>query len=203
MKWHDAVHLFGQLGSVLEKPNHEYVFTAGGLQHVMRRPHAKDLTSEEIRDLRHLLASAEAGAAPAAAVPALDLLIVMDHHEAKIFAADLPAQGAAAADIRPYDPHGFLHHLVHKDQPQERGQRAHEDATFYERIAQACTGAVRIVIIGHGTGKSDAADHLVAYLAKHHAAASRKILCELTADLSHLTTPQLLAMAREALARTA
>jgi hypothetical protein len=205
LKWHDVIHLFEQLGSVTEKPNHEYVFAAGDVQHIMRRPHSKDVTSEEIRDLRHFLADSvpQDGLAtaetPSGPIQALNILIVIDHHEARVFAADLPAQGATELDIRPYDPHHYLRHLRHKDQDRERGQRAHEDATFYERIAQAAAVAQRIVVIGRGAGKSDAARHLAEYLAKHHVETSQKIVCELTADLSHITDPELLAMAREAL----
>jgi len=207
LKWHDVIHLFEQLGSVTEKPNHEYVFAIGDLQHVMRRPHSKDVTPEEMRDLRHFLADSVVPAEPptgtaSGIVQALDLLIVIDHHEARIFAADMPAQGAAQQDVRPYDPYHYLHHLTHKDQDRERGQRAHEDATYYERIAQVALRAQRLIIIGRGTGKSDAAHHLVEYLAKNHADLSKKVFCELTADLSHISEPELLAMAREALGRS-
>jgi hypothetical protein len=207
LKWHDVIHLFERLGSVSEKPNHEYVFVIGEAQHVLRRPHSKDLTPEEIRNLRHFLAAnvvsvglAFAGL-PALPIPAPDLLVVIDHHEARIFRANLPVQGASEQNIRPYDPHHFLHHLTHKDQPRERGQRAHEDATYYDRIAQALVTARRFVIIGHGTGKSDAAHHLLEYLAKHHFETSQKLLCELPADLSHITEPALFALAREAFDR--
>jgi hypothetical protein len=207
LKWHDVVHLFERLGSVSEKPNHEYVIVIGDAQHVLHRPHSKDLTPEEIRNLRHFLV-ATAGPAglatagpPSLPIPAPDLLVVIDHHEARIFSADLPAQGTTQQDIRPYDPHHFLHHLTHKGQPRERGQRAHEDATYYDRIAQAVATARRIVIVGHGTGKSDAAHHLVEYLAKHHSETSQKLLCALTVDLSHITEPELFALAREAFDR--
>jgi len=200
LKWHDVVHLFETLGAAMEKPNHEYVLTIGEATLVMRRPHSKDLTSEEIRDLRHFLAAP--GAADGNASDAApDLLIVSDHQEAKIYAANLPARATTQENIRPYDPHHFLHHLTHKDQPREQGQRAHEDATFHERIAEAAAQAGRIVVIGSGAGKSDAADHLIAYLAKHHADVSKQIIGNLRADLSHTTAPQLLAMAREVLAR--
>jgi hypothetical protein len=207
LKWHDVIHLFGELGSVAEKPNHEYIFSVGGAQQVFRRPHTKDLTSEEIRDLRHFLAGSvaaietEASVIESAAAHATDLMIVMDHHDARIFNIESLAPGESKRDIRPYDPHHFLHHLTHKDQPRERGQRPHEDATFYERIAQAAVNAQRIIIIGRGTGNSDAAHHLLEYLREHHTETSEKILCELTADLSHITEPELLAMGQDAMAR--
>ena len=39
----------------------------------------------------------------------------------------------AYEEIKPYDP--LLHHLTHKDQSRQQGQRAPEDSTFYDRIA--------------------------------------------------------------------
>ena len=129
------------------------------------------------------------------------LLLVMDHHEAKIYRLDEDKANAAEPVIRPHDPHGFLHHLKHKDQGQERGQRAHEDPAFYGHIAEALKPAGRIVIIGHGTGKSNAAHHLVEYLGKHHHEISRNLTVEEDVDVAGATVPQLLALGRKALAR--
>jgi hypothetical protein len=202
LKWRDVVHLFEILGSVTETPNHEYVLVVGEGQHVMRRPHSKDLTAAEIMALRHFVSAnvkvPRRGDAVADDVTGLDMLVVIEHHEARIFVVELAGDDPDKHVIRPYDPHHFLHHLTHKDQSRERGQRAHEDATFYERIAQAVVAAARIVVIGRGTGKSDAADHLVAYFRDHHTEISNKVLCALTTDLSHITEPQLLAMGRDA-----
>lgn len=57
LRWQDAVHLhlFETLGTVAEKANNEYLFVTDEANHFMRRPHLKDLTSEEIRELRHFL----------------------------------------------------------------------------------------------------------------------------------------------------
>ncbi len=129
------------------------------------------------------------------------LLVVMDHHEAKIYHLSEDAAGTTEPIIRPHDPHGFLHHLKHRDQGEERGQRAHEDSAFYGHIAEALKPARQIVVIGHGTGKSNAAHHLMAYLAKHHHEISQRVLVEEDADIAAATVPQLLAMGRKALAR--
>jgi hypothetical protein len=171
----------------------------------MRKPHTKDLTSDEVIDLRHFLD--QAGFSPehpseAATLPdpvAPNLLIVVDHHEAKIFQIDVPADDALEHDVKPYDPHHFLHHLTHKDQDRERGQRAPEEPEYYEKIADAVALGGKIVVVGHGAGKSSAAHHLTDYLQSHHHATYQRIVREIDADLSSLTTPQLLDLAREAL----
>jgi len=54
--------------------------------------------------------------------------------------------------------------------------------------------------VGHGTGKSNAARHLTEYLRTHYRETYQRVAGELTADLSSITQPQLLALAGHALA---
>ena len=122
----------------------------------------------------------------------------MDHHATKIFHVDVTSGDASEHVIRPYDPHHFLHHLVHKDQSRERGQRAPEEPAYYEKIADALALAGKIVVVGHGKGKSNAAHHLTEYLRTHRRETYRRIVREITTDLSSITTPQLLDLGRQA-----
>jgi hypothetical protein len=205
--------LLGKIGTVDQKPNSDFAFRIGDQRQVVRKSHTKDLSATEVMELRHFLS--RAGWAPGSSpwpasrtgpvspdLPVVpDLLVVIDHHEAKIYRIDATADDVEQPVIRPYDPHHFLHHLAHKDQSRERGQRAPEDATFYERIAQAITPAGRIVVIGHGQGQSNAADHLAHYIRSHHRELYQRIVGELVADLSAITAPQLLGMARGELER--
>jgi len=202
LAWKDAVGLFERVGSVAEKANHELVFDAGGQTLTMRRPHAKELTTSEVMDLRHFATRAglsRHGSSPAPSHPdraAPELLVVVDHHGAKIYHIDVTSDDATRRTITPYDPHHFLHHLTHKDQSREQGQRAPEAASFYEQISQALAQGGPIVIIGHGTGHSNAAQHLTDYLAAHHPETYQRVVRELVADLSSITEPQMLALAK-------
>lgn len=99
---------------------------------------------------------------------------------------------------RPYDPHRFLHHLTRKDLSRERGQRAPEDPSFYRGLAEAVASVGAIVVIGHGAGHSNAADGLVEFLRLHHPGTFETVTCEVVADLSGLTPPQLLVLRRRA-----
>jgi hypothetical protein len=128
-----------------------------------------------------------------------DLLVVVDHHGTKIFHVDVASDDPSAHVILPYDPHHFLHHLAHKDQSRERGQRAPEAPAYYESVAQAVARGGRIVVVGHGVGKSSAAHHLMDYLQAHHRETYQRVVREVVADLSAITPPQLLVLAREAL----
>jgi hypothetical protein len=100
----------------------------------------------------------QSAADPKASAP--DLLVVADHHGARVFHVDVAADEASEHVIRPYDPHHFLHNLTHKDQSREKGQRAPEEPAYYAKIADALALGGRLVVIGHGTGKSNAAHHL-------------------------------------------
>lgn len=205
LEWSEVVALFGKLGQVHEQSNNEYAFELAGQRHLMRKPHTKDLTSDAVLELRHFIMQAgmspehASEAAPQPTPGAPDLLIVVDHHGARIFEVDVASADASAHVIRPYDPHHFLHHLMHKDQSRERGQRAPEEPAYYEKIAAAAARAGRILVVGHGTGNSDAALHLVAYLKAHHRETYQRIGRQISADLSAITSPQLLVLARESL----
>lgn len=48
------------------------------------------------------------------------------------------------------------------------GQRAPEEPAYYEKIANAVALGGKIVVVGHGAGKSNAAGHLTEYLQAHH-----------------------------------
>ena len=208
--WNRVVALFEAMGTVERRTDDEFAFRIGGEHCLVRKPHNEDLSADEVVHLRHFVE--RAGLAPDPALPATHpspqppqppavpgLLVAMDHHGAKVFQIDVSAADPAEHTIKPYDPHGFLHHLTHKDQSREHGQRAAEDPAFYEKIAQTITDGGHIVVVGHGHGHSDAAHHLVEYLQEHHKEVYGRTVTEVVADLSSLTDPQLLDIGRRAL----
>ena len=201
LEWNDVVALIDKIGDVTRRSNNEFEFSVGGEIHFMRKPHTKDIEGTDVIELRKFLAhvgwSAEGHpiAASADNRPVSHLMVVIDHHDAKIYDIASDPETGAGKTINPFDPHHFLHHLTHKDQSAARGQRAPEDITFYQAIASALTLANSITIVGHGSGKSSAANHLSDYLRKHHATIAHRIVRECVADLSSITEPQLLALA--------
>ena len=225
LEWSRVVALFEKLGTVDQRSHDKVSFSIGSEHHELLKRHGKDLAAPDVMTLRHMLSragwsppasshqasshqasahqasSGRDAADPAATTSAAspDLLVVVEHHEARLFHLDIRSADLIDHVIKPYDPHHILHHLAHKDQSREPGQRAPEDHTFYERIAQAAVLAGRVVVIGHGEGHSNAADHLMEYVRQHHPAIFQKMVCELSADLSALTAPQLLALGRRAL----
>jgi hypothetical protein len=205
LEWRELVGLIETVGDLHGKSNNEFVFEVAGLRHLMHKPHTKDLTSSEVIDVRHFLAKAglspnlasQPSAHPDPAAPSL--LVVVDHHGARVYHVDVAGDDESAHVIRPYDPHHFLHHLSHKGQSRERGQRAPEEPAFYEQIAQALALGGKIILVGHGTGKRNAAHHLADFLRSHHRETYDRVVREIVADLSSITTPQLLDLSRQAL----
>ena len=91
--------------------------------------------------------------------------------------------------------------MTHNVQSREQGKRAPVEADFYRQIGDALAAGGRIVVVGHGIGKSNAATHLTEYLRTHHRETYQRIVHEIGADLSAVTTPELLVLAQQALGR--
>jgi hypothetical protein len=204
LEWMDVIALFDKIGNVHRKANAKFTLELAGEHYLLEKAHTKDLTSSEVVDLRHFLQragwSAEAPSQAAARrnfEPAT-LIVVVDHHGAKIYRIEPGSGEASPRKIAPYDPHHFLHHLTHKDQSRQEGQRAWEDPGFYRQIGDALAAAGRILVVGHGKGKSNAARHLVEYLRVHHQETYQRVVREVEADLSAITTPQLLELGEQA-----
>lgn len=205
LEWMDVIGLFEKIGTVHRKANDKFTFDLAGEHFLIHKPHTKDLTSSEVADLRHFLQRAGwSPDEPSQPAPHRDLdkqpilMVVMDHHGAKIYRVEPGSAGTSPREITPYDPHHFLHHLAHKDQLREEGQRASEDPSFYGRIGDVLATASRILVVGHGKGKSNAARHLVEYLRTHHHETYQRVVREIEADLSAVTPPQLLELAGQA-----
>jgi hypothetical protein len=200
----DVISLFEHIGTVQRKANERFDLDLAGDHYLIHKTHAKELTGSDVVDLRHFLQ--RAGWSPETPSPEVarhdlepvSLMVVVDHHGAKIYLIRRASGDASSHEITPYDPHHFLHHLTHKDQVRAEGQRAPEDPSFYSRIGDTLAVASRIIVVGHGKGKSNAARHLVEYLRTHHRETYQRIAREIEADLSAITTPQLLELAEQA-----
>jgi hypothetical protein len=205
LSWREVVNLFTAIGGSEEKHNGEFVFQAGDQTLAMKKPHTKDLTGPEVMDLRHFLK--RSGWSPSAsAAPELDgaegaphLIVVIDHAGAKVYKIDRSVDGAHG--VTAYDPKHLLHHLERKMRDADRDETYPEDEQFFEQVADAVSAGGEIVVIGHGKGQSNEADHLSAYLKTHHKQTYARIVREIVADLPHLTTPELLDLGRHAFAQ--
>ncbi len=205
LEWRDVLALFERIGDVEPTSHDKVALVIGGERHVVQKRQSKTPTTSEIMELRHLLTRHGwvpqrvdlHTAAPASSndkdATAPDLLVVVQHNEANVYHMALDAERPADDVVRPHDPH----HLTHRDQ--ERGQHVSEDEDFYKRIAEQLASAASIVVIGHGSGHSNAAHHLIEYLKHHDAEVYRKIKAVLPADIGALTRSELLVLGQQAL----
>jgi hypothetical protein len=205
LSWREVVALFTTIGAAEETHNGEFVFRAGAEHLSLKKPHGKDLTGPDVMDVRRLLA--RAGWSPDASAPpkaeaahtAMALIVVIDHAGAKIYRVDRSPEGSH--DGGAPDPQHLVHHLERKAHDEDREETYPDDERFFEGIADAVSAGGDIVVIGHGKGQSNEADHLSAYLQTHHKQTYARIVREIVADLPHLTTPELINLGRHAFGR--
>jgi hypothetical protein len=196
LHWSDAVELIGHLGQVQAHGGDEFAFVVGTQREVFKRPHTPELGVEEVSRLRKFLKEAGSESPPDKFVQPRRLIVVIDHHAARIFRDLGGSRPRDEATVTPYDPHHFHHHLVHRKEAHYEGDRVPEEPSFYEEVAAALVSADEIVLIGHGTGKSSAVSALQEYLNKHHIDLLRRVKATEVVDLSALTEPQIEAIAQ-------
>jgi hypothetical protein len=195
LEWHDVRSLLEALGEVTEGHKGGFHVTRNGQTMDLHAPKHKDFTStQDLLTIRHFLEkSAESSISPSI-IEDTHLLVVIDHHEAKIYRAEM--QGAVPHQLVPYDPHGFGRHL-HSKSEETDGKRKPERKSYYEAIAATLRGADRVLIFGNGTGESNAMEQLIADLKHNHADVAKQIVGSIVIDENHVTDGQLLAKARE------
>jgi hypothetical protein len=191
LSWPNVVDLIGQIGEVQPHGGQDFAFTVGSQRAFFKRPHTNELEVEEVSRLRRFLK--EAGAKEAATKPDQlgRMIVVIDHHGARIY-QDLGGhrpEGQVA--VKPYDPYEFHHHLIHRKEAHYRGERVPEETSFYEEVATDIAHATEIVLVGHGTGKSSAVEFLAEYLKSHHPTVSQRVIATETLDLSALTEAEI------------
>lgn len=197
LSWRDLVDLIGKLGTVEPHGGDEVSFVVGSQRLLIRRPHAHSLEAEEVGRVRRFLREAEIEP-PSAALPHQGrVVVVIDHHAARLYQDIAESRPEHEATVRPYDPYGFHRHLIHRKEAHYEGERVPEEPSFYEEIAKDLTPAQEIILIGHGTGKSSALDCLVAYLKTHHPTLVPRVIGTEVAELSDLSEPEIELIAAE------
>jgi len=196
LSWSEAVELVEHLGEVQPHGNDEFVFRVGSQRAFFKRPHSHDLDLEEVSRLRKFLKEAGSGAQVEEQSQPSRMIVVIDHHAAHVYQDSGGSRPAGERTVQPYDPFNFHHHLIHRKEAHYGGERIPEEDSFYEEIAKDITPANVIVLIGHATGKSSAADFLKEYLKTHHPDISRRVIATESADLSSVTEPEIEAIAK-------
>lgn len=130
-------------------------------------------------------------------LPHQRIIVVIDHHAARLYQDLGGSRPEMEATVKPNDPHRFHHHLAHRKEAHYQGERVPEEISFYEQVAKDLVPAQEIILIGHGTGKSSAVEFLAQHLKAHHPAIFQRVTATETANLSALTEPEIEAISRK------
>ena len=196
LEWNDVVGLIGHLGSALERHDGKYEFQIGTAKWVFTKPHHKDVSVDEILELRRFLTEAGVGAGTLAP-QALPTVALIDHHEARFFEPASTGGLAEREHLQPKDPHGFRRRLEHRKEADYKGERVPEADEYYERITERLKVASRIVLIGDATAKSSAMTYLLAYLQETHKDVAARVVAAVDAELSSITLGEIERIAKE------
>jgi hypothetical protein len=202
LQWREVASLLRSISDVQveETPHGDMKLVRNGRSLVVHPPKHKDFDDiEQVMQLRHFLDSTGSGADVGSAGDS-PVVIVIDHHEARIYHADL--DGTVPKRIVPYDPFGFGRHTrPHADGL--NGKRPRELKSYYEAIVKTIQNAKMILIFGEGVGGSSAMDELVLELKQRHPDLAQKVVHTVRVDEHHLTEDQLLSKSREFLSTRA
>ncbi len=193
LEWREVRALFAKLGQVVEGPDGKLTVTRNGQTLVLPPSHTKDVAADELMKIRHFLERSEE-TLPETTEKEVHLLVVINHHEARIFRTEM--HGAVPQHILPHDPDDYFRH-AQDSKEFSRGQEKPDPNSFFEPVAKALKDASQILIFGSGSGTSSEMDQFIAWLKVHHAELAKRIAGSQVIDEHHLTEPQLLAKARK------
>jgi len=198
VEWHDVLSLLQHSGTVTERHNGDYEVAIGGHAMIVDRPKGHDLEGDQLRTLRLFLATAgmspdhNAVSMPTPAPAAGDgatCIVLIDHHHAKIFETCRKHETANAPIVlKPADDEGARRRVMHRQADHDHdGGHASEETAYYQRISDDLVQATRIVVLSDGEGRSNAGDHLVAYLERHHGDIAHRIIATDRVNVSQLS----------------
>ena len=196
LSWSSVIDLIGHIGEVQPRGNDEFVFAVGSQRSFFKRPSGHNLAVEEISRLRRFLKEVGALGVPAKEFQIRRMVVVIDHHVAHIYHDLDDSRSQGEVTVKPYDPFGFQHHLIHRKEAHYEGDCVPEEDSYFQGIAMDVVRAETIILMGHGTGKSSAVGFLTEYLKAHHPEVFRRIIAIERVYLSAVMKPQIAEIAK-------
>jgi hypothetical protein len=192
--WREVHSLFRHIARVEDEPNGNLRVTRHGQVIVLTPPRTKDVAgTDELLALRHFLERSETPA-PGSDDETMHWLLVIDHHEARLYRSLL--HGSVPQQILPHEADEYFRHEQNSANL-SRGKEKPDPNSFFEPVAQALPPPAPVLVFGTGTGKSSEMDQFVTWARHHHPELAGRILGTVVVDEHHLTAGQLLAKARE------
>lgn len=136
VEWHDVRSLLDAIGNVTEGLDGALTVSRNEHSVKLHAPEHKDIATEDLLAVRRFLERSGAAlphpkAEGAPAATGKQLLVVIDHHEAKVY--HIETRGGPERLV-PFDPHGFGRHLRSKTStPTASGGRSGRASTSRSR----------------------------------------------------------------------
>jgi hypothetical protein len=190
LDWREVRSLFKHLGEIEDQPNGKIKVTRNGQTLVLHRPNTKDVAdADEVLSLRHFLEKSET-VSPKADEKDAHWLLLIDHHEARIFRSLIHGDLPHRILPKEYSGHGRDSGNV------SRGKEKPDPSSFFKPVADALHTAGQILVFGTGTGASREMEQFIEWLKSHHPELAGRVVGSLVVDEQRLTDDQLLAKAR-------
>jgi hypothetical protein len=191
LDWREVHSMFKHLGEVTDESDGKLKITRNGQTLILHRPNRKDVAnSDEVMALRHFLEKSET-VPEAAPVNGAHWLLLIDHHEARIFRSEI--HGGIPQKILPTE---YSQHTRDSGDV-SRGKEKPDATSFFKPVAEALKTAAQILIFGTGTGTGSEMDQFTGWLNKHHPELAKRIVGSVVVDEHHLSDDQLVVKARE------
>jgi hypothetical protein len=122
------------------------------------------------------------------------VLLTITRDEAKLWATGLE-KATKPEKIKALDDKGKHHHV--KQAQHHKGHGVDPDEkVFFESITKAIRPASEVLVMGHGSGKSNTAHNFVKFLNEKHQDVAKKIVAELDLNIVRMSENEVLAQAR-------
>lgn len=196
IKWQELIPGLASIGIVYNDK--------GGRHHLIRNGHIvvlghtahHVLDAEEILKLRHFisLSTVSQNKTPD---QVQDIIVAMDHHQAIIFHSPGTPSETRTEQHAGQGKFRVLH--KHPTSPPFSSNNANMDDKYYNAIINDVSKAKRIVVLGHGTGTSNAASQLIAEIFNKNPEIAYRIAAILRCDLEAMSESQMISLGEQLL----
>jgi hypothetical protein len=189
IEWSELIPALSSIGLLQTEKNGKYHFERNGHSISFEHSHHKVLDIEEVLSLRHFLVLS---AAPADSKPSEEhgVIVAIDYHRA--FICHDPA---TEAESRQY---------VHADL--QKGRKLHTrptslpfnnshptvDQQYYGAVIKEIMNSNRIVVLGHGTGTSNASAPLLQLMDQKYPELTHRVVAVMRCDLEAMSEGELI-----------
>lgn len=199
IEWSELIPALASIGLLQAEKNGSYHFTRNGHTLVFEISHHKAIDVEDVLRLRHFL--------QLSALPegnsldfVRDVIVAIDHHRATVYHSPGAVTERRMIFHADLTKDRLLH--THPTSPPFHETSPMVDNDFYESVIKEIANSERIVILSHGTGSSNAASQLLAFLHKKYSELASRVVAVKSCDLEAMTEPQLIQLGVESLQDT-